>query len=44
MGPNTGGKIPGKSGSRLPGEDAQACSIESASQGTTENQPNVGKP
>jgi hypothetical protein len=37
----TGGVIPGKSGSRLPGEGAQACSVEAASEGTTSNQPNV---
>ncbi len=39
----TGGQIPGKSGSHLPGEDAQDCNVEAASVGTTMNQPVANK-
>ncbi len=34
-----GGKVPGKAGSRLPGDDAGDCSVEKASAGP--EQPNT---
>jgi len=38
---NTGGLNPPKAGNVGPGEDAEACNIEAASAGTTDNNVNV---
>ena len=40
---NTGGVVPGKSGTHLPGADASDCSVTEASVGTHQG-PNAGPP